>query len=62
MIPNREIWFFSTSLLSGNVKNTRTQFATVCGSVDAGSHRAATGRERRADVTLCDYTSAELPQ
>ncbi|HEV8130849.1 MAG TPA: hypothetical protein VGQ81_06330 [Acidobacteriota bacterium] len=27
-----------------------------------GTRRAATGRERRADVTLCDYTSAALLQ
>jgi hypothetical protein len=38
------------------------QFGSVWGSVDAGTHRAATGRERRADVKLCDYTSAELLQ
>ncbi|HEV8133008.1 MAG TPA: hypothetical protein VGQ81_17295 [Acidobacteriota bacterium] len=42
------------------MKNTRAQFGSVCGSADAGTHRAATGRERRAEVTLCDYTSAEL--
>ncbi|HEV8130993.1 MAG TPA: hypothetical protein VGQ81_07060, partial [Acidobacteriota bacterium] len=29
---------------------------------DTGTHRAATGRERRAGVTLCDYSSAELLQ
>jgi hypothetical protein len=44
------------------MKNTRAQFGSVCGSVDAGAHRAATGRERRADVTLCDCTSAQLLQ
>ncbi|HEV8131167.1 MAG TPA: hypothetical protein VGQ81_07935 [Acidobacteriota bacterium] len=33
-----------------------------CGIVEVGTHRAATGRERRADVTLCHYTSAELLQ
>ncbi|HEV8131873.1 MAG TPA: hypothetical protein VGQ81_11525 [Acidobacteriota bacterium] len=27
-----------------------------------GAHRAATGRKRRAEVTLCHYTSAELLQ
>ncbi|HEV8131325.1 MAG TPA: hypothetical protein VGQ81_08730 [Acidobacteriota bacterium] len=37
-------------------------FGAVCVSADAGTHRAATGRERRADVTLYDYTSAELLQ
>jgi hypothetical protein len=31
-------------------------------SIDAGARRAATRRERRADVTLCDYTCAELLQ
>jgi hypothetical protein len=37
-------------------------FGSVCGVVDAGTDRATTGRERRADVTLCDYTNVELPQ
>ncbi|HEV8130709.1 MAG TPA: hypothetical protein VGQ81_05630 [Acidobacteriota bacterium] len=39
------------------MKNTRTPFGSVCGSAEIGAHRAATGRERRADVTLCDYAS-----
>jgi hypothetical protein len=44
------------------MKKTRAQFGSVCGSVDADAHRAATGRERRADVTLCDNTSTALLQ
>jgi hypothetical protein len=44
------------------MKKTRAQFGSACGSVNAGTHRAATGRKRRADVTLCDCTPAELLQ
>ncbi|HEV8130503.1 MAG TPA: hypothetical protein VGQ81_04585 [Acidobacteriota bacterium] len=44
------------------MEKTCAQFGSVCGSIDAGARRAATRRERRADVTLCDYTCAELLQ